>query len=91
MPTIRKVYLYEETHLPQKGWMQGCMVCGIITSRLLLFDTKYDTKNKKKYEIYTYICPKCQKKLDDKEILNKIYVSSSYLDEDMLRKARELI
>ena len=48
MPTIRKVYLYEETHLPQKGWMQGCMVCGIITSRLLLFDTKYDTKNKKK-------------------------------------------
>mgnify|MGYP001162146863 FL=1 len=70
MPTIRKVYLYEETHLPQKGWMQGCMVCGIITSRLLLFDTKYDTKNKKKYEIYTYICPKCQKKLDDKEILN---------------------
>lgn len=71
MPTIRKVYLYEETHLPQKGWMQGCMVCGIITSRLLLFDTKYDTKNKKKYEIYTYICPKCQKKLDDKEILDK--------------------
>lgn len=71
MPTIRKVYLYEETHLPQKGWLQGCMVCGIITSRLLLFDTKYDTKNKKKYEIYTYICPKCQKKLDDKEILDK--------------------
>ena len=71
MPTIRKVYLYEETHLPQKGWLQGCMVCGIITSRLLLFDTKYDTKNKKKYEIYTYICPKCQKKLDEKEILDK--------------------
>ena len=29
--------------------------------------------------------------VNDKEILNKIYVSSSYLDEDMLRKARELI
>ena len=31
------------------------------------------------------------KVVNDKEILNKIYVSSSYLDEDMLRKARELI
>ena len=29
--------------------------------------------------------------VDDKEILNKVYVSSSYLDEDMLKKARELI
>jgi uncharacterized protein YlaI len=83
MPTIRKVYLYEETHLPQKGWLQGCMVCGIITSRLLLFDTKYDTKNKKKYEIYTYICPKCQKKLDDKEILDKYNnASRKMLDEN---------
>ena len=83
MPTIRKVYLYEETHLPQKGWLQGCMVCGIITSRLLLFDTKYDTKNKKKYEIYTYICPKCQKKLDDKEIFDKYNnASRKMLDEN---------
>jgi len=29
--------------------------------------------------------------VNDKDILNKIYVSSSYLDKDMLRKARELI
>lgn len=31
------------------------------------------------------------KVVNDKEILSKIYVSSSYLDKDMLRKARELI
>ena len=29
--------------------------------------------------------------VDDKKILNKVYVSGSYLDEDMLRKAREVI
>ena len=76
MPTIRKVYLYEETHLPQKGWLQGCMICGVITSHLLLFKTKFDEKKEMKYEIYTYICPSCKKKLKNKEAL-KHYTETS--------------
>ena len=76
MPTIRKVYLYEETQLPQKGWLQGCMICGIITSHLLLFKTKFDEKKEMKYEIYTYICPSCKKNLKNKEAL-KHYTETS--------------
>ena len=76
MPTIRKVYLYEETHLPQKGWLQGCMICGVITSNLLLFKTKFDEKKEMKYEIYTYICPSCKKTLKNKEAL-KHYTETS--------------
>ena len=29
--------------------------------------------------------------VEDTEILNKIYVSKSYMDEDMLKKAKEII
>ena len=76
MPTIRKVFLYEETHLPQKGWLQGCMVCGIITSHLLLFKTKFDEKKEMKYEIYTYICPNCKKNIKNKKAL-KHYIKTS--------------
>ena len=73
MPTIRKVYLYEETHLPQKGWLQGCMICGVITSHLLLFKTKFDEKKEMKYEIYTYICPSCKKNLKNIPVIIQMH------------------
>lgn len=82
MPTLRKVYLYEETHLPQKGWLQGCMICGVITSHLLLFKTKFDEKKEMKYEIYTYICPNCKKNLKKKEALNKYTITSNKMLND---------
>jgi hypothetical protein len=82
MPTLRKVYLYEETHLPQKGWLQGCMICGVITSHLLLFKTKFDEKKEMKYEIYTYICPNCKKNLKNKEALNKYTITSNKMLND---------
>ncbi len=82
MPTLRKVYLYEETHLPQKGWLQGCMICGVITSHLLLFKTKFDEKKEMKYEIYTYICPKCKKNLKNKEALNNYTITSNKMLND---------
>lgn len=85
MPAIKRVYLYEETHLPEKGWLQGCIICGTITSKLSLFDTKINKKKETLYEIYTYICPKCLKNLSDSECLknyndisNKLLKNSDY-------------
>ena len=79
MSNIKKVYLYDETHLPRKGWLQGCIICGIVTSKLTLFDTKLNKKKKIMNEIYTYICPHCLKDLSNKkslkqynEIVNKL-------------------
>ena len=67
MTTIKKLYIYEETHLPEIGWLQGCIVCGTITSHMRLFTVVNNDKLKKTYEIYSYLCPNCKKKLTDSE------------------------
>ena len=38
------IELYEESHLPIKGWLQCCMLCGAKTSRVIEFK-RVETKH----------------------------------------------
>jgi len=67
MPIIKKLYIYEETHLPAIGWLQGCITCGTITSHMRLFTVVNNDILKKTNEIYSYLCPKCKRKLSNVE------------------------
>jgi len=69
MPVIKIVSLYAESHLPKKGWLQGCIMCEIITSHTRL--AKVINKPSKTYEIHTYICPHCCRKLNKEEYHTK--------------------
>ena len=72
----KKVYFYEETHLPKKGWFQGCLMCGIVTCKII-FCTKYTNLKKKiSYDIFSYICASCKRglveNLESKQLYDKI-------------------
>ena len=58
MPIIKQISIYAESHLPKKGWFQGCIMCEVITSKTQLYTTFKKTPTLM-YEIHTYICPKC--------------------------------
>ncbi len=65
MKTIKNVYLYRDSHLPEQGWLQSCFRCYSITSKLYSFKT---IENKKKiYQFKIYLCCPCQRKINDNE------------------------
>ena len=66
MPIIKIISLYSESHLPKKGWLQACIMCETITSNTRL-DRTISNSQDKTFEIYSYICPRCQRKLIDTE------------------------
>jgi hypothetical protein len=61
MKIIREVHLYSDTHLPIRGWLQGCWECETITSRLITYKTV--TKNILTYKYIVYLCPTCKNKI----------------------------
>ena len=67
MPLIKKVYIYQDSHLPDYGWFQGCFRCKTITAKYILFKTF--NKNKKLYEFYIYTCPNCSRLLKNNSLM----------------------
>ena len=75
------IELYEESHLPIKGWIQGCMLCGTKTSITITYK-KIETKNVI-YIINMYYCKDCKfhqniKKEEHINFINK-YIDANYL------------
>lgn len=70
MPTVKMISLYSESHLPQKGWLQGCIMCEIITS-ITHIDRILRPNSRMTYEIHTYICPNCKRKLSEAKFNDK--------------------
>jgi len=60
---IRKCYIYETTHLPEDGWLQGCVLCREITSKTGIFMVIDEPKRCRTSKIYAYLCPLCDKSL----------------------------
>ena len=59
MPSVKRIYIYKDSHLPEIGWLQACFKCEAITGRYFLFQsfTKKDTL----YEFYIHTCGPCTK------------------------------
>ena len=53
--------IYNNSHLPKKGWLQFCCICDTITSNTKFYSQLED--NNKLYEFHTYVCPYCKKEL----------------------------
>tara|TARA_A100001011_G_scaffold307144_1_gene322392 strand:- start:2990 stop:3310 length:321 start_codon:yes stop_codon:yes gene_type:complete len=75
------IELYEESHLPIKGWLQCCMLCGAKTSRVIEFK-RVETKHMI-YIIKMYYCKDCKhhqniKKEEHINFINK-YIDANYL------------
>ena len=62
---IKQIYIYRDSHLPENGWIQACFNCYTKTSKTNLINIcKTNDKHKiTLWEIYIYVCPKCNKRL----------------------------
>ena len=60
MPVVKRIYIYNDSHLPEEGWIQACHNCKELTSKTILFKTFH--KNEILYEFYVYICGRCKRK-----------------------------
>jgi hypothetical protein len=63
MPIIKRIYIYNDSHLPEDGWIQACFNCNELTSKTILFKTFI--KNETLYEFKISICGKCKRKLNN--------------------------
>ena len=62
---IKQIFIYRDSHLPEKGWLQSCFDCYIITSKMKLFDMYkiHNILGTTINEFYIYMCPKCYRQL----------------------------
>ncbi len=67
MPKIKRIYIYRDSHLPERGWLQACFRCKEITGKYFLFQTFH--KNNDLYEFYIHTCGKCKKKFNNSPLL----------------------
>ncbi len=86
MPIVKIVSLYAESHLPQKGWFQACIMCEVITSRTRLFKT-IRNKSDVVFEIHTYLCPHCKKQLVELTFNNKYTTISNEMIDNQINLA----
>ena len=82
MKIIREIYLYSDTHLPTRGWLQGCWECETITSRIITY--KEITKNRLTYKFIVYLCPHCKKRINTKEEKKEFNTKCNEFIEDHL-------
>ena len=84
MKISRHVYLFSESHLPEKGWLQACYECDTITSRTIYYKTV--SHSVKTYKFIVHICGSCKKTLKKDITKNTKFISkcdefiSEYLD-----------
>jgi hypothetical protein len=60
-------YIFKKTHMPYKGWLQGCFLCDNITG----FTEKFTANNMSTYIVY--ICKSCQNNKKNNIELTNIY------------------
>ena len=63
MPTIKRIYIYNDSHLPEDGWIQSCFNCNELTSKTILFKTF--NKRETLYEFKVSVCSKCKRKFNN--------------------------
>jgi hypothetical protein len=64
---VKSVYIYRDSKLPYRGWIQSCFNCYIFTERNILFKTHYNGNTKTWYEFNVFLCPLCQRELIKKK------------------------
>ena len=80
---VETIELFKKTHLPKKGWIQGCFNCKNPTSKLKHITTI--SNNNTNYDFYCHICKHCKDTFKKDDILHynfikdcKIYIYDKY-------------
>lgn len=73
MKIIKHIYIFKDTHLPERGWLQGCYVCSQITSRNITF--KSIELEKKTNKFIVYLCPSCRCDLEKDDEQNLWFIN----------------
>jgi hypothetical protein len=68
---IKPIYIYIESQLPVYGWFQKCFGCETITAKTMFIDRYEDEYIS--WEIYSYLCPKCNINKKNKNFLYEYY------------------
>ena len=71
MTKIRRIYLYRDSEMPEKGWLQSCFLCYAFTSRLDDFKKESCNRGCILNQYLVFICKDCAVKIKNKEIYNK--------------------
>jgi hypothetical protein len=74
MKILRQVYLFYETHLPEKGWLQGCYQCKMITSKTICYKNIHAYNKTIKFVVY--ICNPCKKLLKKDTEKNLLFINN---------------
>ena len=76
-----KINICEDTHLPPRGWIQGCVWCRTPTSRTSYFTNSNTVEAN--YELYVYLCKDCENYKILEELKNRkkisVYIEQQYL------------
>jgi len=65
------IEIHKDSHLPKKGWIQACVWCSSLTSKIKFYK-KVETSDKD-YILFIYYCKDCEK--------FKILENEDYVDE----------
>ena len=84
MKILRQIYLFRESHLPEKGWLQACYECETITSKTINY--KSISKNKKTYKFIIHICNSCKESLKADAEKNTKFINrcDKFIDEYLI-------
>ena len=84
MKILRQIYLFKESHLPEKGWLQACYECDTITSKTINY--KSISKNKKTYKFIIHVCNSCKKSLKEDTEKNAKFINrcDKFIDEYLI-------
>jgi hypothetical protein len=62
MGRTKRIYLFNESHLPDGGWLQMCLRCDTITGGLLLF--RVDQVEEHLLEYRVHLCSGCRRTVE---------------------------
>ena len=80
-----ELQIYEETELPKKGWIQGCILCKMPTSKTQYYKSK--KVGDLDYHIFMHLCKDCvnYKKMEN---LHNRKIIDTYLEKYYLIPCR---
>ena len=62
MGKTKRIYLFNESHLPDEGWLQMCFTCDTITGGLLFF--RADQVSGRLVEYHVHLCSRCRRSVE---------------------------
>ena len=80
-----KMNICENTHLPPRGWIQGCVWCCIPTSRTTFFTTSKTVEAN--YDLHVHLCKDCENYKILEELKNRKKISA-YIEQHYLIPCR---